>query len=154
MLGGWLVSSCKKADEGSYINVFLAGGPPWQLVSQQVSVFNGDTLKRTDTLNRNCTQNQVFNFNGNGTCTYTNYSCINQTSQGTWKIIIQDSLRLQSNVTCRDTSKIGSSTPFENAEIVNLGQNSLVLQVVKFSIIRTVPTRLLEKKVTRYAFIH
>jgi len=154
MLGGWLVTACTKTNEKPYVDVFLAGGRPWQLASQQLSLYYGDTLKRVDTLNRTCPQNQIFSFSGDGTCTYTNYSCITQSAQGTWKILTQDSLRLQSNIVCKDTSATKSSSPFNNAEIVNLGQNSLVLQVVRYRTLRTVPKVLLEKKVTRYAFIH
>jgi hypothetical protein len=154
MLGGWLVSSCKKTDEGSYINVFLAGGPPWQLVSQQVSYYNGDTLKRTDTLNRNCTQNQVFAFSGNGTCTYTNYSCITQSVQGTWQLTTQDSLLLKSNIVCKDTTATGTSRPFANTQVINLGQNSLVLQALRIDTLRKTPVVVLRRRVTRYAFIH
>lgn len=153
MLGGWLISSCKKEDEGSYVNVFLAGRE-WQLASQQLSLYHGDTLKRTDTLNRECPQNQVFNFNSNGNCTYTNYSCIAQSVQGTWQITTQDSLLLRSNILLKDTSAKGSSRPFAHAQIVNLGQNSLVLQSIVTDTLRRVPTTVLRRRITRYAFIH
>jgi len=154
MLSGWIISSCKKTDEGSYTNVFLAGGREWQLASQQVSLFHGDTLKRTDTLNRTCTQNQVFDFNNDGTCSYTNYSCITQTAQGTWQMTTQDSLLLRSNILVKDTSATGSSRPFAHAQIVNLGQNSLVLQAIITDTLRKTPVVVLRRRITRYAFIH
>lgn len=154
MLGGWLISSCKKEDSGSYINVFLAGGREWQLASQQVNTYHGDTLKRTDTLNRTCTLNQVFNFSNDGNCSYTNYSCIGQAVRGTWQITTQDSLVLRVNILLKDTSARGSSRPFANAQIINLGQNSLVLQSTITDTFRRVPTVVLRRRITRYAFIH
>jgi len=155
MLGGWLVSSCKKAEQNSYVNVFLAGGRPWQLASQQMSLFYGDTLKRTDTLNRTCTLNQVFDFDNDGTCTYQNYSCINQTVKGTWQMSPEDQPPLlRSNILCKDTSAKGSSQPFALTKIINLGQNSLVLESTLIDTLRKVPNVVRRYRVTRYAFIH
>jgi len=154
MLSGWMISSCKKTDEQASINTFLTGGRVWRLASMQVYHYNGDTLKRTDTLNTTCTRNQTFYFDTDGTCTYTNYSCLDQISAGTWKMITQDSLRIQSNMVCNDTTRAGSSKPFHNAQIINLGQSSLVLQDEFISVLRTKPVLVLSRKITRYAFIH
>lgn len=155
MFSGWLISSCKKADQNSYVNVFLAGGQPWQLASQQVSLFYGDTLKRTDTLNRECALNQVFDFDNDGSCTYQNYSCINQSVKGTWQITPEDQPPLlRSNIICKDGSATGNSQPFALTKIINLGQNSLVLESTIRDTLRKAPNVVLRSRVTRYAFIH
>jgi hypothetical protein len=153
MLGGWLLSSCKKTDQTLYVNVFLASERPWQLASQQVSLFYGDTLKRTDTLNRGCTLNQVFDFDNDGTCTYQNYGCRSQSAKGTWQISPEDQPPvLRSNVNLEDAT--GSSQPFALTRIINLGQNSLVLESTIRDTLRRKPNTVLRSTVTRYAFIH
>ena len=155
MLGGWLVSSCKKADQTSYVNVFLAGGRPWQLASRQESLYHGDTLKRTDTLNRACALNQVFDFDNDGTCIYENFDCINQTVKGTWQISPEDQPPvLRSNMMVKDSSAAGNSQPFALTKIINLGQNSLVLESTIRDTLRKKPNVVFKYTVTRYAFIH
>jgi len=155
MLGGWLVTACTKTNDKPYVDVFLAGGRPWQLASQQVSLFYGDTLKRTDTLNRQCALNQVFDFDNDGTCTYQNYGCISQEVKGTWQMSPEDQPPvLRSNIVCKDGSATGSSQPFALTKIINLGQNSLVLESTLRDTLRKVPNVVLRSTVVRYAFIH
>lgn len=155
MLSGWLVSSCTKSndDASASITAFLTGGRVWRLASMQVYHYNGDTLKRTDTLNTKCTLNQTFYFETDGSCTYTNYSCISQSKGGKWTMTTQDTLQLKADVLL-DTSSTGSYRPFANTAILNLGQNSLILQSTQTDTLFTTPRVVLRRKITRFGFIH
>jgi hypothetical protein len=154
MLNGWLVSSCKKDNEQSSITSFLTGDRVWRLASMQVQTLHGDTLKRTDTLNTDCEKNQTFSFNSNGSSTYEDYCCRDQTSTGTWQMTTQDSIMLKVNMVCEDTTKIGRSKPFANTQVINLGQNSLILRSVKIDTFRKTPVVVLRRKITTFGFIH
>ncbi|MBS1524654.1 MAG: hypothetical protein JST19_03330 [Bacteroidetes bacterium] len=121
-----LNNSCKKASQ-DYVSTFFTGGQ-WQLVSvvRQHFVSNANFLN--DTLNVNCDQKQLFTFSSNSTCTYTNFDCLAQpTANGHWSLS-PDHLVLVADMTCRDTTAAGSSKPFINARIRNVGQYSLVLR--------------------------
>jgi hypothetical protein len=118
-------NSCKKDDQSS-IEELLSSGP-WELASLRVFNYVGDTQQPTDTLNTDCTLKQVFTFNTDKTCSYANYSCEEQRATGSWSLS-KDRLYLVSDIRCKDTSVAGSSQPFTNTKIVNLGQYSLVVQ--------------------------
>lgn len=146
----WSTNSCKKNNPDATIGIFLARD--WRLASLQVSNYIGDSVRR-DTLNTNCDKVQSFNFNSAGTCAYRNYDCIADDARGNWTLS-NDRLTLFSDVVCKDTSsKKGTSQPFKRANILNLGQNSLVLEVNDtIDTIRLVPLTV-RRKVTRYGFI-
>jgi hypothetical protein len=118
--------ACKKNNQ-NYLNTLLTDGH-WQFASLVVTKFHGDTTISTDTLYGTCNLTQNFTFNTNGTCSYTNFSCIQQSATGHW-LLSSNYQFLMSDVSCQDTtSTTGTSIPFQNAQIINLGQYSLVLK--------------------------
>ena len=151
-----VANSCKKESQTELVSSLLTHGT-WQLAS--VIVFNsvGNTSLKTDTLNTTCSLKQVFQFNSNNTCTYTNFACINQpTAQGNWTLL-NNGLNLTANMACTDTVKgtNGLSTttdkPFIYAQIYNLGQYSLVLRTGDITAYITPTTK---RVVVQYGFVH
>lgn len=142
-----LSNSCKKETQTTVETLFASG--KWQLASVVSTVYLGDAILSTTTLNTTCDSNQVFTFNKNNTCTYTNFQCLDQKSSGTWTLS-PDKLILYADMTARDTTAAGKSKPFGYARIINLGQYSLVLDIgdiQNYSV--TAPRR-----VVRYGFVH
>src|ERR1700756_3456384 len=74
--------SCKKNSQ-NYLGTLLTDGH-WQFASLVVNKFHGDTSISSDTIFANCSLGQNFTFNSNGTCTYTDFSCLQQTITGHW----------------------------------------------------------------------
>lgn len=121
-----LVNSCKKEQRNTLENLLTTGGA-WQLASVKYTQFAGDTVKFDTTLNTDCDTTQIFTFNADNSCTYTNFNCkIQPTARGGWTLS-PNRLFLNSNIVCQDTTAVGSSKPFLNAQIVNLGLYSMVL---------------------------
>lgn len=145
---GLVGNSCKKTSQ-DYIQTLLTGNQ-WQLASVQVIHYIGASENRArDTLNTNCNLTQVFKFNADKTCTYTNFDCITQSVSGHWSLS-PDQLFLYADMTCQDTTAFKSSKPFQTAKIVNLGQYSLVLQTGNLETYYT-PTQV--RTITQYGFI-
>lgn len=121
------INSCKKVDQ-SNIPALLTTRQ-WELASLLVYHNIGDSQISVDTLNTDCSNSQLFKFFRDGTCTYTNFDCKPQPiATGTWKLS-DTKLTLVADMTCQDTIKGGgTSKPFLNSQIVNLGEYSLVLQ--------------------------
>jgi hypothetical protein len=147
LIANLLFNSCKKDNSGQVEN-FLPGGV-WQLASVMVNhVVGGVTT--TDTLNTKCDTTQLFVFNANHTCSYTNFDCnsAQPKATGTWQLA-SNQLYLNCNMTCLDSTgkKI---QPFTNAQIVNLGNYSLILQTGDFGTYYP-PTQKLT--IYRYGFI-
>jgi hypothetical protein len=141
-----LSNSCKKDNQGTISSLFTNGN--WQLAS--VIVTTTDSLITvTDTLNANCNLTQLFTFNADNTCTYTNFDCQSQTKSGNWSLST-DQLTLYSNITCNFTSVALSSKPFINAQIYSIGLYSMVLQTGDYNVI---PTQTNKTKVIRYGFV-
>ncbi|MBW4888202.1 hypothetical protein KXQ82_00680 [Mucilaginibacter sp. HMF5004] len=142
VIGGvaMLSNSCKK-DNNDQLSYFLTNGT-WNLASQQVFHFVGDTLKKTDTITLACTQKLTFK--PDNSALYQNYKCNSGTATGQWNIT-QDNITLQSPII------IGTDTLFKNSQIINLGQYSLVLQTGSISPVYTSKT---VRTITRYGFIH
>jgi hypothetical protein len=125
LLTSLVINSCKKENQSSSIQTLFTAGT-WQLASVMAFNYVGSTLVSTDTLNTNCNLIQTFKFTKT-TCTYTNFDCVTQpAATGQWSLA-QNQLYLQTNVVCKDTTAAGSSKPFLNAAIINLGQFSMVL---------------------------
>ncbi|MDO3627349.1 hypothetical protein [Mucilaginibacter sp. BT774] len=126
---GLLVNSCKKNNQ-DYIETLIAQNQ-WQLSSAKVTTYVGSTATSVLTLDTACLVTQIFKFNTDNTCTYTNFDCLPQATKGTWALS-QDRLFLNVNMTCKDTIARTDTTthskPFLTARIVNLGQYSLILQ--------------------------
>jgi hypothetical protein len=123
------INSCKKQSQSPIEQLFTGGY--WQLASVTATYYTGNQQDSVVTLNTDtaCQAGQKFTFNTNNTCTYTNFDCIPQTSpSATWSLT-PNQLYLQANVVCKDTSAKGHSMPFAYAQIENLGQFSLVLNI-------------------------
>ncbi len=121
-----VINSCKKDAQSPIASLFTVG--TWQLASVQTFNYLGNTLTSSQTSTDTCITTQFFNFNKDNTCTYTNFDCISQTSPTAKWSLTPNQLFLVSEVVCKDTSKAGNSQPFINAQIINLGNYSLVLQ--------------------------
>jgi hypothetical protein len=127
---GLVVNSCQKTKQ-DYIATLIAQNQ-WQLSSAQVTTYIGSTQTSQLILDTTCLVTQVFKFNTDNTCSYTNFDCLAQATKGTWALS-QDKLFLNVNMIAKDTiARPGDTTthskPFQTARIVNLGQYSLVLQ--------------------------
>lgn len=143
-----VVSSCKKNNQTSIKPLFTNGS--WQLASIIVFNFIGNTQVSADTLNTNCNLIQIFKFSAN-TCTYTNFDCLTQPiASGQWSLS-PNQLYLQAGVVCKDTTAAGSSMPFSNAAIINLGHFSLVL---KTGDIQTNYSLTKHRRIVQYGFIN
>ncbi len=127
VLVAMVVNSCKKDTQGHIATLFTGG--TWQVASVTAYHFTGNTLDSTQVLDTACTRSQFFTFNTDNTCTFTNYDCIEQTPASAKWTLTPDQLYLEASVVCKDTTAAGTSTPFANARILNLGQFSLVLQI-------------------------
>ncbi len=125
LITAFIINSCKKENQTSIKSLFSYGR--WELASVMVTKYTGNTIDTTYQLNTNCNLTQTFTFNSNGTCTYTNFDCISQTSAPASWALTANQLYLQTNVTCTDTVKKDNSLPFSYAQIYTLGQFSMVL---------------------------
>ncbi len=123
------VNSCKKQSQ-SVIEQLFSGGY-WELASVTATYYTGPATDSIVTLNSDtvCHLGQKFTFNTNNTCTYTNFDCITQTTAPASWSLTANQLYLQANVICKDTTAAGSSTPFAYAQIQNLGQFSMILNI-------------------------
>jgi len=123
------VNSCKKQSQSAIEQLFSGGY--WELASVTATYYTGPVTDSSVTLNSDtvCHLGQKFTFNTNNTCTYTNFDCLTQTSPAASWSLTPNQLYLQANVICKDTTAKGSSTPFAYAQIENLGQFSLVLNI-------------------------
>jgi hypothetical protein len=142
---GMLVNSCKKSNQ-DYIQSLFVGGH-WQLSSMQVSYFTGSLTDSVVLRDTSCSFTQLLTFNADKTCSFTNYSCKQQTSSGSWSLS-NDKLFLYSGISV-DSSGI-TIKPFKNAQIVNLGQYSLILQTGD---LQTYYPANMKRVVTRYGFV-
>jgi hypothetical protein len=123
-----IINSCKKQTQNPIEKLFTGG--QWQLASVTATYYTGALTDSTVTLDTlNSCLSQYFTFFTNNTCTYTNYDCITQSPPAATWALTGNQLFLQANVVCKDTTKAGSSMPFANAEIFNLGQYSMVLEI-------------------------
>ncbi|MGF7042326.1 hypothetical protein [Mucilaginibacter lappiensis] len=145
-----LSGSCKK-DINSNIPHLLTNGV-WELATLQVTNYVGDTQISIDTLNTNCDSTQLFTFNANNTCTYTNFDCLAQTTTGTWTFTA-NRLYFMSDMVCKDTIAGGAESttkPFENTQIFNLGTYSMVLQTGD---VQPNYSSTKKRRIVRYGFI-
>ncbi len=141
-----LANSCKKIAQNSIENALTSS--PWQLASVTQTTYLGEAITSTETLNTNCSLTQIFSFKTDNSCTYTNFECVQQDTSGKWSLS-PDKLILYVDMAAKDTTSAGSSKPFSNSRIINLGLYSMVLEtgpVSNFS--TTVP-----RKIRRYGFV-
>jgi hypothetical protein len=140
-------NSCKKDKQTSIQTLFATG--KWQLASVEKTISVGDTTKLDTILNTTCDTTQLFTFNADNTCSYTNFDCIHQPpASGHWSLS-GDQLYLITDVVCKDTTAVGSSKPFALAKIENIGQYSLVLSTGDIQNYTSVTRR----TVVRYGFV-
>ncbi len=142
--------SCKK-ERNSNIPLLLTGGT-WQLATVQATNFIGNSpIGDPDTLDANCDSTQLFIFNKDNTCTYTNFGCLAQKTTGTWTFT-ENSLYFVSDMVCKDTvnGETVNVKPFENTQISTLGNYSLVLQTGDVEPNYS-PTK--KRRVVRYGFV-
>src|SRR5579875_1847293 len=79
-------NSCKKESQKQLIQSLLTQGS-WQLASVMVYNYLGNSVLSIDTLNTNCSFTQIFQFNNDNTCTYTNFACLSQpVAKGAWSL--------------------------------------------------------------------
>jgi len=155
VIAGLVINSCKKDNQNSVETLLTRG--KWQLASVLVYNFVGSSqVGATDTLNTNCDSTQIFTFNTDNTCSYTNFECIPQKkSTGNWTLS-SDQLTLISNMLCADTLIGGLpdpnlTKPFINTKIINLGQYSLILQTGDVNTFYTPTTK---RRIVQYGFVH
>jgi len=142
---GLLVNSCKKSNQ-DYIATLFTGGH-WQLSSIQVTYATGAATDSVVLRDTSCTLTQTLTFNADNTCSYTNYSCNQQTSTGHWSLST-DKLFLYSDMSV-DSSGV-TIKPFKNTQIVNLGQYSLIMQTGD---LQTYYPATMKRIITRYGFV-
>jgi len=148
-------NSCKKESQTQLVESLLTHGQ-WQLATVIVYNYIGSSTLPQDTLNTQCSFKQIFQFNSNHTCTYTNYACKSQTTTGGWSLSNGD-LFLNSNMKCLDTVrgsgglKDTTDMPFRNAQIYNLGQYSLVIQTGDIGTYYTPTTK---RVIVQFGFVH
>ncbi len=143
---GLSANSCKKSNQ-DYLQTLLTGGQ-WQLTALQVTYYTGANIDSTVQKNTTCNLFQIFKFNTDNTCSYTNYDCITQAPVGHWQFQSGE-LYLSSDITCQDTTAAKKSQPFLTSKIINLGSNLLILQTGDLQIYFT-PTQ--KRKITQYTF--
>ena len=143
---GMILNSCKKDTSGSIDKLFTGGN--WQLSSATATVYLGDAITSTAILNATCTNAQFFTFKDDNTCTYTNFHCLPQTSNGKWSLS-PDKLILSADMTCDTTTSAASYKPFINARIITLGQYSMVLETND----NPVYSATIPRRVVRYSFV-
>jgi hypothetical protein len=142
---GLIVNSCKKTGQNPIQSLFTGGY--WQLASVETINYTGNQQTKDTTINDTC--GQYFTFNKDFTCTYTNYNCVSQpTASGTWKLT-PNQLYLNADMACDSTATI-KTKPFINAQIINLGVYSMILNTGDIT-----PNYSLTKprKIIKYGFI-
>jgi len=119
---GLIANSCKKTGQNAIATLFTGG--TWKLASVETKNYIGNQQTSDTTINDTCSQ--FFTFRSDNSCTYTNFSCVTQTSSGTWALA-KNQLYLYANIPLKapvDTTV----NPFSNAHIQTLGQYSMVLE--------------------------
>ncbi|WP_454803851.1 lipocalin family protein [Mucilaginibacter phyllosphaerae] len=146
LIVAFFTNSCKK-EKQNYIPTLFATGT-WQLSSILESKYLGDSRLSLDTLQ--CDTTQFFTFNKDDmTCTYTNFDCVDQEAKGTWQLS-DTRLFLFADMTVKDGSQVGTSKPFLNARIINVGEYSLVLEAGDIQTYYTATDR---RTIRRYGFV-
>ena len=150
-----VVNSCKKESQLTSIQSLFTAGK-WQLASIVITRFIGANQSPpvpSDTLNTTCDSTQLFTFNTNNTCTYSNFACMPQVVTGSWSLTA-DAHYLLCEIACKDTLAggvtIGTVKPFIYSQIVNLGQYSMILNTGDIATYYTATTR---RRIVTYGFV-
>jgi hypothetical protein len=119
---GLIVNSCKKTGQNAIATLFTGG--TWKLASIETKNYIGNQQLSDTSINDTCSQ--FFTFKADNSCSYTNFSCVTQTTSGTWTLA-KNQLYLYADIPLKakpDTTV----NPFNNAHIKTLGQYSMVLE--------------------------
>ena len=117
------INSCKKDKQTSVPSLFTTG--VWQLGSIMQYHYLGDSQTSVDTIR--CDTIQIFTFNNDMTCTYSNFDCNPGTVAGKWSLS-DTKLYLFADITYPAGTTAGTTQPFINAHLINLGEFSLVFE--------------------------
>ncbi|MFD0765665.1 hypothetical protein ACFQZI_12445 [Mucilaginibacter lutimaris] len=120
---GCMLNSCKKEKTDNIQSLFTTG--KWQLGSVIEYKLLGNQEVSRDTLD--CDSTQIFKFNDDMTCSYTNLDCDAGTVSGRWSLS-DTRLFLLADITYPKVTSAGTKQPFINSRINNLGEFSLVLE--------------------------
>ncbi|SHN10362.1 hypothetical protein [Mucilaginibacter sp. OK098] len=145
LITGFIVNSCKKTGQNPIETLFTGGY--WQLASIEITQYTGNTQISDTTINETCSQ--VFTFKTDFTCTYANFNCQTQPlAAGKWSLS-PNKLFLIADMVCDSTTTLAVK-PFINAQIINLGLYSMVLNTgdiaPNYSLTRP-------RKIVKYGFI-
>ena len=143
---GLLTNSCEKVNQNNIPTLFTGG--KWQLASVTVTTYLGASLVSQQALDTACNLTQFFTFNADKTCSYSNFACLSQQANGHWSLS-PDELFLYSDIKL-DTAAAKSGQPFQTAQIINLGQYSLILQTGDLQTYY-LPTQ--TRVITQYGFV-
>jgi hypothetical protein len=139
------IVSCKKETQNSIPTLFTTGA--WQLGSIQEYKYLGDLQTSADTIPTDSTQ--IFTFNKDMTCSYTNFDNKAGVATGHWQLS-DTRLYLKADITYPAVTTAGTTQPFINAHIINIGNFSLVLETGD---IQTYYTAADKRTIRRYGFI-
>lgn len=123
LLLGLVFNSCKKEKTDNIRNLFTTG--KWQLGTVIEYKLLGNQELSKDTIE--CDSAQIFKFNDDMTCSYSNFDCSATTVNGKWSLS-DTRLFLFANITYPTATSTGSTQPFINSRISNLGEFSMVLE--------------------------
>ncbi|RYU90817.1 hypothetical protein EWM62_09250 [Mucilaginibacter terrigena] len=149
LLAGLLVisffaNSCKKEKQSSIAGLLTYG--KWQLGTVMEYKYLGDSQQSVDTLE--CDSAQIFVFNDDKTCSYTNFDCAPATVNGTWSLS-DNKLFLFADITYPEITSAHTKQPFINSRIANLGEFSMVLETGD---LQTYYTATDNRTIRRYGF--
>ncbi|MBB5397515.1 lipocalin family protein [Mucilaginibacter sp. AK015] len=141
----FFINGCKKEKQSSIPGLLTYG--TWRLGSVMEYKYLGDSQTSVDTLE--CDSVQIFKFNDDKTCSYTNFDCNPTTMSGTWSLS-DTKLYLFADITYPDITSAGTKQPFINSRITNLGEFSMVLETGD---LQTYYTANDKRTIRRYGFI-
>jgi hypothetical protein len=123
LIAGLFLNSCKKEKQTSIPSLFTYG--VWQLGSIQEAKYLGSTRLSLDTIQADSTQ--IFAFNSDMTCSYTNFDDKASVVNGTWSLS-DTKLFMSSTITFPEVTSAGTKQPFINCHLLNVGEYSLVME--------------------------
>ncbi|MET3978939.1 hypothetical protein ABIB62_001508 [Mucilaginibacter sp. UYP25] len=145
MVLGFMFNSCKKEKTDSLKSLFTTGN--WQLGTVIEYKYLGNQETSKDTLQ--CDSAQIFKFNDDMTCSYSYFDCLGSTVNGKWSLS-DTRLFLFADLTYPTVTTAGTTQPFINSRIVNLGEFSMVLETGD---LQTYYTATDTRTIRRYGFI-
>ena len=145
MVLSFMFNSCKKDKTDSLQSLFTTG--KWELGSVIEYKLLGNQELSKDTLE--CDSSQIFKFNDDMTCSYTNMDCVATTVSGKWSLS-DTRLFLFADLTYPTVTSAGTNQPFINSRISNLGDFSMVLETGDLQTYYTATER---RTIRRWGFI-